>query len=142
MYVFAYCLIPNYFHLLVYSKENIKSFAFSKDLQIMLRSYTRAINKQKNRTGSLFQQNTKIKKLIKDNLLQRNINDDNYPLTCFHSIHQNPLRAKVSEPLEDWEMSSFQETTELRENQFMKKKSYMSFPPQFLSNLNIGPKTP
>lgn len=59
----AYCLMPNHFHILAYTKKEFEQTGFSKDLRIMLSSYTRAINKQENRVGSLFQQNTKIKPL-------------------------------------------------------------------------------
>lgn len=52
--ILAYCLMPNHFHFLVYSKENISPDAFSDDLKIMLRSYTRAINKKEGRIGSCF----------------------------------------------------------------------------------------
>ena len=70
--ILAYCLMPNHFHFLIYANANsIKSKThgnrdvniFSKNLRILLSSYTQAINKQERRTGSLFQQNTKLKPL-------------------------------------------------------------------------------
>jgi len=97
----AYCLMPNHFHLMIQTLPNIEQVKFSNDLKIMLRSYTRAINKQENRTGSLFQQNTKIKSL--------EVDAQDYPLTCFHYIHQNPLKARLVSKMEDWEMSSFRD---------------------------------
>jgi REP element-mobilizing transposase RayT len=118
LHMLAYCLMPNHFHFLIFSKENLNCGAFSKDLQIMLRSYTRAINKQEDRTGSLFQQNTKIKELLNENL-EIDYRDDNYPLTCFHYIHQNPIKSGIVGRMEDWEMSSFQEYVEIRENQLV-----------------------
>ena len=127
LYLLAYCLMPNHFHLLTYSKENVVPAAFSKDLQIMLRSYTRAINNQETRTGSLFQQNTKIKALNIEDLLSENFPYDEYPLTCFHYIHQNPVRAGLVDRMEDWEMSSFQEYAEIREFQFVSKTMALKF---------------
>jgi len=64
----------------------------------MLSSYTKAINIQENRTGYLFQQNSKIKPLF---------DDDRSAFTCFHYIHQNPLKAGLVKSMESWPHSSF-----------------------------------
>ncbi len=112
--VLAYCLMPNHFHLMVYiesknSSDDSKSsdeFRLNNAIAILLRSYTRAINKQQGRTGSLFQQKTKAKCLTQS--------DENYPKICFHYIHQNPLKAKLVAKMEDWEYSSFKDYTGLR----------------------------
>jgi len=119
VHLLAYCLMPNHFHLLVYAMDDLNKNAISKDLQIMLRSYTRAINKQEGRIGSLFQQNTKIKSLINTDSIPSNFSFDDYPLTCFHYIHQNPVRAGLTARMEAWEMSSFQEYAGIRENQYV-----------------------
>ena len=107
--ILAFCLMPNHFHILAYNQQ-LENPSFSKDLGIMLRSYTRAINKQENRVGSLFQQNSKVK-LMKPEALNpeikwKNINDD-YPLICFHYIHQNPLKSKLVKEFHEWEFSSY-----------------------------------
>ena len=90
--LFAYCLMPNHFHLLIQANEksleldkNDKSI-FSGGLRTLLSSYTRAINIQEKRTGSLFTQNTHVKSLD---------SNDDYGLTCFNYIHQNPVRAGI-----------------------------------------------
>jgi len=81
--ILAWCLMPNHFHLMVYVLESqclTSSEALTNDannsqslnqsqtltkrtlnesIGIMLRTYTRAINKQENRTGSLFKEHTK-----------------------------------------------------------------------------------
>ncbi len=93
----AYCLMPNHFHLLVNTRETFVHKKFSADLRIMLSSYTRAIHKQENRSGSLFQQHTKIKK----------INSSEIGSICLHYIHQNPLKAGLVDAMEDWHYSSF-----------------------------------
>lgn len=98
--ILAYTLMPNHFHLLVSTKRNFDQKAYSNDLRVLLSSYTRAINKQERRTGSLFQQNTKSKSLRVDQ-------DGNYPFTCFHYIHQNPMKAGMVVKMEDWSYSSF-----------------------------------
>jgi hypothetical protein len=88
---------------MILTKPDIVRSKFSHGLKIMLRSYTRAINNQENRTGSLFQQNTKIKSLENG----RGKNSDDHPFTCFHYIHQNPMKAGLVSRMEEWEMSSF-----------------------------------
>ena len=54
--------------------------------------------------GSLFQQKTKAKWL----------DDEQYAVTCFHYIHQNPVRAELCEQLECWAYSSFRDYAGLR----------------------------
>ena len=110
--ILAYCLMPNHFHFLVYTRKGMKKVDFSNDLKVMLRSYTRAINKQEGFTGSLFQQHTKTKPLEDVShpmTLSHRMTDSNYPLTCFHYIHQNPMKARLVSKMEDWKMSSFRE---------------------------------
>ncbi|MFN7839584.1 MAG: transposase [Bacteroidota bacterium] len=64
----AYCLMPNHFHLSVYTKPTCNAKEFSNGMRTLLSSYTRAIQKQEQITGSLFQQNTKCKELISMNI--------------------------------------------------------------------------
>jgi hypothetical protein len=71
----------------------------SEGIRNLLQTYTKGINKENSRVGSLFQQNTKAK------LLEGN----QHPLICFHYIHQNPLRAKLVKKMEDWQYSSFKD---------------------------------
>jgi|SRR5690606_10413931 len=128
--ILAYCLMPNHFHFLINTKENVASDAFSNDLKVMLRSYTRAINNQEGRLGSLFQQHTKIKLLGESNHSTHPMtqshrmsssDSDLYPLVCFHYIHQNPMKAKLVDRMEDWEMSSFKDYGGLRNGKLCNK---------------------
>jgi REP element-mobilizing transposase RayT len=106
----AYCLMPNHFHFLV--NTNLQSIKIRKvgslnlselsnGIRMLLSSYSLAINKQEKSTGSQFRQNTQAKLL--------NIEEVNYPFTCFQYIHQNPLKAGLVERMEDWEYSSFKD---------------------------------
>jgi len=131
--ILAYCLMPNHFHFLILANaesEKIKKFGnkdaniFSENLRIMLSSYTRAINKQENRTGSLFQQHSKIKPLndiyygrISNPL--RNISYANY---CFHYIHNNPVQANLVISKENWEFSSYKDYYGLRNGSLVNKE--------------------
>ncbi len=121
--ILAWCLMPNHFHLMIYYPETPPGQLCPSDprlsngvgivqplnrsIAILLSSYTKAINKQERRTGSLFQQKTKAKPLTGDA-------DADYPFVCFHYIHQNPLRARLVAQLEDWEFSSFRDYAGLR----------------------------
>ncbi|MEP3580417.1 MAG: hypothetical protein ABJN36_00430 [Cyclobacteriaceae bacterium] len=107
--------MPNHFHFLVFTKEAFDSKIFSSDLRTMLSSYTRAINKQESRTGSLFQQNTKLKPLEMGSCATtRSGGTTDYPFVCFHYIHQNPWKAGLVSRMENYEMCSFQDYATLR----------------------------
>ncbi|MFQ3212936.1 MAG: putative transposase [Marivirga sp.] len=101
--ILAYCLMPNHFHFLVQIKNGFDRYKYSQGLAVTLRSYTRGINKRYNRTGSLFQQHTKVKNI------SESANPDYYAFICFQYIHQNPLRAKLANRFEEWEWCSFRE---------------------------------
>jgi REP element-mobilizing transposase RayT len=90
---YAYCLLPNHFHLLISVKElkdtpletgnkkvqtleQIISFQFRK----FFTSYAMSINLQKNRTGSLFQKSFKRKEVA----------NDTYFSNLILYIHANP----------------------------------------------------
>lgn len=125
----CYCLMPNHFHWLMYVKEVTVSVSevvtsshrlttrkrtLNDSIAIMLRSYTRAINIQENRTGSLFRKETKAINGWQDvtlppshanygKLLQ---NWELYGSTCFNYIHNNPVEAKLVSKPEHWIYSS------------------------------------
>ncbi len=115
----CYCLMPNHFHIQIFAGKNFHREKFSNQFKIMLSSYTRAINIQESRTGSLFQQNSKSKNIAEGK-------DENYSRICFHYNHQNPLKAHLVSKLEDWEFSSFREYAGLAKesicNQWLAKK--------------------
>ena len=140
--ILAYCLMPNHFHFLISTKVTLDGTKLSDSLRTLLSSYTRAIQKQERITGSLFQQNSKFKELV----------SNEYASTCFHYIHQNPLRAGLAVKLEDWPHQSFKEYWENRPgicnvalgkqlmtiptetNQFY-NESYKQIPDQIILNL-------
>ena len=111
--VLCYCLMPNHFHvMLVPNEEGCKNIVLadkethmqklSKTIGKTLSSYTKAINIQNKATGNLFQKKTKAKSLTGPNSLIGNFSIQEYVLTCFHYIHQNPLKAKLVKDLKDW----------------------------------------
>lgn len=149
----CYCLMPNHFHFLMYvesveievKKKPLKEHedteknssiatqirTFNDSIGILLRSYTRAINVQENRTGSLFRKETKAKNgIIEEFITVKNSNSQgftsnktltksresllfgsemNYEATCFQYIHQNPVLAKLVKHSTDCVYSSAQD---------------------------------
>ena len=116
--VLCYCLMPNHFHImLVPNKDGCKNIILadkethmqdlSKTIGKTLSSYTKAVNIQNKATGNLFQKKTKAKLLTGPNSLIENFLTHEYLLTCFHYIHQNPLKAKLVKDLKDWLYSSY-----------------------------------
>ena len=127
--ILGYCLMPNHFHFLIYANEktiqskivnkqerNLLSDAFRN----ILSSYTLGINKQENRSGSLFTQNTKSKAVFDS------FHNYYYIETCFYYIHQNPTKDGLVQHLKDWLYSSFLDFANLRNgtlcNQGLAKK--------------------
>jgi putative transposase len=129
--VLAWCLMPNHFHWMIQVHQDYETnttgmesdFNFpiveplNRSISTLLSSYTKAMNRKYNRTGSLFQGRTKSKDLSPNEEL-----DDQYPLICFCYIHQNPFKAKLVHKLEDWEFSSFRDYAGLRSGTFCNKK--------------------
>ena len=136
--ILAWCLMPNHFHLMIYVKEEklwvderglthrmtpshpmSKIRTLNQSIAIILRSYTRAINKQNNWSGSLFRPKTKAECVScrkgitpsfynKDGITQIHISDleKEYPSICFNYIHENPVKAGLVKNEIDWEYSS------------------------------------
>ena len=135
----SFCLMPNHFHFLLYTKEidqtnnqssNVHKTATGQTgtankhpliqgIATLLSSYTQAINKQENRSGSLFQQKTKAKCLTESS--QDSYPSDDYSFICFNYIHQNPMTSGLVRKMEDWEFSSFKDYVRLREGTLCNK---------------------
>ncbi len=144
--VLAWCLMPNHFHLMVLVKGGgsqgftsssgeedsqgltssqtltTSSQAFNHSIGVMLRSYTRAINKQEGFTGSLFRKETKAECLncpegmapsfyTVDGITEINVipSERQYPQVCFNYIHRNPVKAGLVPKAALWEFSSASE---------------------------------
>ncbi len=109
--IYAYCLMPNHFHLMVKIKEENelcllwkKEFSIteleikvSKSFSNLFSSYAQSFNKVYKRIGSLFIPSMK-KELI---------NDDDYFLKIVHYIHANPVHHGFRLRMEDWKHSSY-----------------------------------
>jgi putative transposase len=146
--ILAWCLMPNHFHLMievnalsigiaphgnssygVTSSHPVTSKlrSLNASIGIMLRSYTRAVNIQENRTGNLFREETKsiclneIKGIASNwftsfgvTFMNVLIPEFQYPQVCFNYIHNNPVKAGLVETPKEWEFSSYADLEGLR----------------------------
>jgi len=81
--VYCYCLLNNHFHLLIRVKENQLGISEKNPGQMFsnfFNSYTKAFNKKYNRTGKLFEERFKRKK----------VEDEFYLTELIYYIHANP----------------------------------------------------
>jgi putative transposase len=160
--ILAWCLMPNHFHLMVrvneiellitaeeethpmtQSHRMSKTRTLNNSIAILLRSYTRAIQKQKGITGSLFKQKTKAECLNCPNGITPSFYNTNsgaqmhidnpekeYPQVCFNYIHQNPVKANMVKLETDWEFSSASDYAGIRNGTLVNKevaKQYIEF---------------
>ena len=136
----AFCLMPNHFHFLVQATKrsltkvksaHIEMNHFSKGLKDLLGGYTKGINSQEHRTGSLFTKSTRIKKTQ-----DWTLNLD-YSTACFNYIHQNPLRAGLVTNLKEWVFSSYHEFLSRRQNGLCNIKIAMALIDMEWSNFEL-----
>lgn len=153
--IMAWRLMPNHFHWLVYIRETeIQAIThgeteshpasycrnINSSIAILLRSYTRAINKQEDRSGSLFREATKSECVTKRDGITPSfyntgfgtiINSPNqekeYPQICFNYIHENPVRAGLVKNNEAWEFSSCQDIAGIRNGNLMNQDRINEF---------------
>ena len=127
----AWCLMPNHFHFMIYADERcsvkikqggIYIDPITNSIRKLLSAYARIYNNKYKQTGSLFRQKTKVK-CISAIEIKPNSPDlvQDYYVNCFHYIHQNPMVAKLTARLEDWEFSSFQDYAGLRKGSLCQK---------------------
>lgn len=146
--VLAWCLMPNHFHLMVFVKTVELEIDGSKDLNkrkktrtlnnsigLLLRAYTRAINNQERRSGSIYRRTTKAECISKiDGIANAFLNTEEggshiaqipekeYLQSCFNYIHNNPVKAGLAKNSKDWEFSSYLDYCGLRNGTLVNTK--------------------
>jgi hypothetical protein len=112
---YAFCLLPNHFHLLIRTKPILvspagetnkepagetskKSNPVSLAFQRLFTAYSQAINLQQHRTGSLFQ---KPYKRLEVKSLKQLVN-------LVHYIHTNPQKHEITDDFRDYPWSSYE----------------------------------
>ena len=99
--VIAYCLMPNHYHFLV---RQLTERPLSNWIRDLFNGYTQAINRQQQRSGTLFEGRAK----------HRNITDDDYLLHLICYIHGNPMDSGLADFPENWEYSNYRECAGIR----------------------------
>ena len=109
---FAWCLMKNHFHFLVYIRdenevlldsleystvEKPKVLDASKQFGHLFNAYTQAINKRYSRTGSLFEKPFERKKVSSEKYLQNLI----------YYIHNNPVHHGFTKTANEYSWSSY-----------------------------------
>lgn len=102
--VYAYCLMKNYFHLLVKIKSinelnsnNFNVDKLSQPFSNIFNAYSKAINKKYNREGSLFKVRFK----------RERITDLEYLRNVVAYIHLNPVKHNFTDDFSQYQYSSF-----------------------------------
>ena len=90
---FAYCLMPNHFHLLI----KVVSPQMSKRFADFMQSYVKSFNNMYNRHGSLFLKNFKRVEVS---------TDDQFKRLIFY-IHYNPEKHEISDDYRTYYFSSY-----------------------------------
>ena len=99
--VYAWCLMSNHVHLLLDPGDDIKSIGLL--MKRLAGKQTRYVNKQKRRTGSLWDGRYKMSI----------VNNDQYFLQCCRYIELNPVKAKMVNRPQDYDWSSYGENAGL-----------------------------
>jgi putative transposase len=133
----VYTSMPNPFHLMLYADERcerkfrvggLSLDIVTNSVRLLLSQHTCRHNYIHKRSGSLFRQKTKAKCLTEiSNCLANPLDGSNYSVSCFHYIHQNPLRAKLVTRMEEWEYSSFRDYAGLRNGSLCNKELARKF---------------
>jgi REP element-mobilizing transposase RayT len=103
--VAAYCLMPTHYHLLVYLKTDVFSRRVMQPFGV---SYTKAINRQQDRVGPLFQGPFKAKL----------VDQEAYLIHLSRYIHLNPVSAGLVRSPADWSYSSYRDYIGQRQGGF------------------------
>lgn len=109
---YAYCLLPNHFHLLVRVKTQAEQREYHETLKVsetfrvlnasqgfsnLFNAYSKAMNKAYQRTGSLFEHP----------FHRIEVTSDRYFSQLVVYIHQNPQRHDLTEDFRTWAYSSY-----------------------------------
>ena len=93
---FAYCLLPDHFHLLVrIGIDNPETV--SEHFRKFFISYSMSINKQEKRRGNLFQRGFK----------RKIIDDERYYYAAVYYLHKNPIHHGLVKDFREYKFSSY-----------------------------------
>jgi len=93
--IYAYCLLGNHFHLLIKGKRN--AISIEQHFSNLFNAYAKAFNKMYNRSGKLFSERFKKKKII----------DEQYLTAIIYYIHSNPQKHELIADFRKYKYSSY-----------------------------------
>ncbi|MGO1586025.1 transposase [Mesonia sp.] len=96
--LYSYCLLKNHFHLLIKTKVIEDESKITKAFSNLFNAYAKAINKNYNRSGSLF----------KDRFSRIKITDESYLKALLVYIHLNPQHHGFTSDFRNYSHSSYQ----------------------------------
>jgi putative transposase len=94
--VIAYCLMPNHYHFLLRQETDEP---LSKFINVLFNAYVQAVNRQQDRTGTLFE--GRFRHVWVDR--------EEYLVHLCRYIHLNPVEAKLVSQAGDWPYSNYLE---------------------------------
>jgi len=94
--IFAYCLMPNHFHMVVVP---VQAEELNKSMQWLMTSHVRRYHRHYGTSGHIWQ--GRFKSFI--------IQEDNHLLTVLRYVEGNPVRAGLVNSAKDWLWSSHRE---------------------------------
>lgn len=127
---YAFCLLPNHFHLLARVKDlnndsiplrdgidrSSSATGIDKKISEQFRrffiSYSQAINKQENRIGSMFQKN--FKRIL--------VGHQKYLINLIYYIHANPQIHGLIDDFRNWPYSSYVKIVEAKKSHLNKEE--------------------
>jgi putative transposase len=115
--VYAFCLLPNHFHFLVKTKSEYDfpdtdfGILIGQRFRMFFMKYAKAINKQMERTGSLFENTFKRKVICKET----------YLINAIVYIHLNPCHHDITADYENYKWSSYKRILQDRPTNLMKE---------------------
>jgi putative transposase len=135
--VYSYCLLTNHFHFLIKvksekevleavegkknfqktidkakkEKEDVVSAIVSEQFRRFFMAYSKAINKQTGRHGSLFTK--RFKRIV--------VKDEDYLKRIVFYIHSNPVHHQISENLENYKWSTYKKILSMKQTKLMKE---------------------
>lgn len=102
MGIITYCLMPNHYHFLI---QQLTDVPISKFINVLFNGYVQALNRQQNRTGTLFE--GRFKHVL--------IDEWKYLIHLCRYIHLNPVKARLVSKPEEWEFSNYKEWIGMRD---------------------------
>ncbi len=110
--IYAYCLLPNHFHLILKVKEEnelpekikLGKQKIHQPFSNLFNAYTKAVNKQNNRSGSLFQEHLKRisigeERYLKNLILYVNTNSSHHAIEDYRVYRYSSYNSFLSEQL-------------------------------------------